>query len=304
VSSILVVGSLAYDSIQTPYGKVEKTLGGSANYFSVAASLLSSVKIVGVDGSDYSIEHTQLLESRGVDLSGMTRASGKTFHWEGSYEGDMNEAKTLKTDLNVLEKFDPIIPSSYHDCEYIFLANIDPDLQIKVMDQIKKPLFVGSDTMNLWINIKKPSLLTLLTRVHLLLLNEGEAKLLTGAVNGIDAAKRILEYGPKYVVIKRGEYGFVLAGPDGFFILPAVPISNVIDPTGAGDSFAGGFFGYLAHRSIDNINIDALKWACIYGTVMASFTVQGFGLSSLTQVTKLTLDDRLKLFELVTKHPI
>jgi sugar/nucleoside kinase (ribokinase family) len=303
MGSILVVGSLAYDSIQTPFGRVDRTLGGSANYFSMAASLLAPVKVVGVVGEDYSNEDFELLKSRGVDLSGMTKATGKTFHWEGYYEGDMNEAKTLKTDLNVLENFNPLLPVNYKDCEYVFLANIDPDLQIKVMEQVEKPILVGSDTMNLWINIKKPSLLNLLKKVQLLLLNEGEAKLLTGSSNGIEAAKRVLELGPKYVVIKRGEYGFVMAGPDGFFMLPATPIADVIDPTGAGDSFAGGFFGYLAHRTNNEINMDALKWACIYGTVMASFTVQGFGLSALSKVRKVNLEERLRLFEAVTKHP-
>lgn len=304
MKSILVVGSLAYDSIQTPYGKVEKILGGSANYFSVAASLFAPVKVVGVVGEDYQSSDIELLKSRGVDLSGMTRAKGKTFHWEGFYEGDMSEAKTLRTDLNVFESFDPCLPQSYQESEYVFLANIDPDLQIKVMGQVSKSILIGSDTMNLWINIKKTSLLNLIKKVPLLLLNEGEAKLLTESNNAIEAAKRVLELGPRFVVIKRGEYGFVMAGPDGFFMLPAVPICNVVDPTGAGDTFAGGFFGYLASRSDREINTEVLKWACIYGSVMASFTVQGFGLSSLSEVKKANLEERLRLFESVTKHPV
>jgi sugar/nucleoside kinase (ribokinase family) len=169
---------------------------------------------------------------------------------------------------------------------------------------VKKSVFIGSDTMNLWINIKKPSLLSLFKRIQVLLLNEGEAKLLTGSSNGVEAAKRILELGPNYVVIKRGEYGFIMSGPDGFFMLPAVPISNVVDPTGAGDTFAGGFFGFLAQNSNSEINSEILKWACIYGSVMASFTVQGFGLGALSKVTKIDLEERLRLFESVTKHPV
>jgi sugar/nucleoside kinase (ribokinase family) len=304
MGSILVVGSLAYDSIKTPIGSVRRTLGGSANYFSIAASLLGKVKVVGVVGEDYQENDVKLLEDRGVDLSGMVRAEGKTFHWEGCYEGDMNEVKTLKTDLNVFENFDPLLPDSYRNSEYVFLANIDPDLQMKVLEQVRGSLFIGSDTMNLWIDIKRESLLKLLRRVNLLLLNEGEAELLTGSVNGIQAALKILEMGPKFVVIKRGEYGFVMAGPDGFFMLPAVPVSDVVDPTGAGDSFAGGFYGYLAQENLREISFERLKWACIYGSVMASFTVQGFGLSSLVQVTQEVLQQRLQFFEKVTRHPV
>ncbi len=300
---ILVVGSLAYDSIQTPFGKVEKTLGGSANYFSVAASLLSPVRVVGVVGEDYNQTDIDLLAKRGVDLSGMTKAHGKTFHWSGFYEGDMNEAKTLKTDLNVFESFNPVLPTLYQNSEFVFLANIDPDLQIKVLEQVKNPKFVASDTMNLWINIKKPSLLNLLKKLPAVLLNEGEAKLLTGCSNAISASKEILKMGPKYVVVKRGEYGFVLAGPDGFFMLPAVPIADVVDPTGAGDTFAGGFYGYLSSLTNFELNTINLKWACIYGSVLASFTVEGFGLTKLSQITKDDMIQRLRFFEQSTKHP-
>lgn len=303
MKNILVVGSLAYDSIETPRGKVEKTLGGSANYFSVAASLFAPVRVVGVVGEDYADSDLALLNNRNVDTAGMTKAPGKTFHWEGAYEGDMNEAKTLKTELNVFEHFNPKLPESYRSSEFVFLANIHPALQAQVLEQVKTPLFVGSDTMNLWINHFREDLLKVLARVNTLLINEGEAKLLTGAANAIAAASMILQMGPKYVVIKRGEYGFLMFGPEGYFMLPAVPVSDVVDPTGAGDTFAGGFFGYLAGKSKGEINTQTLKWACIYGSVMASFTVQGFGLTALSKVSQQDLATRLSLFEQATKHP-
>lgn len=303
MKNILVVGSLAYDSIETPRGKVEKTLGGSANYFSVAASLFAPVRVVGVVGEDYADSDLAILKERNVDTTGMIRAKGKTFHWEGSYEGDMNEAKTLKTELNVFEHFNPELPESYKSSDYVFLANIHPQLQTQVLNQVRSPLFVGSDTMNLWINMCRADLANVLSRVHTLLINEGEAKLLTGTPNAIAAAASILQMGPKYVVIKRGEYGFLMFGPEGYFMLPAVPISDVVDPTGAGDTFAGGFYGYLAGLSGSQFTTQDLKWACIYGSVMASFTVQGFGLSSLTKVTKQDVETRLGLFERATKHP-
>lgn len=303
-SHIVVVGSLAYDSIETPRGKVEKTLGGSANYFSVAASLFAPVRVVGVVGEDYAASDLAMLKKRNIDTSGMIMAKGKTFHWEGAYENDMNEAKTLKTDLNVFEHFNPELPENYRSSEFVFLANIHPQLQMRVLDQVQNPLFVASDTMNLWINTSRVDLVKVLGRVHTLLINEGEAKLLTGAPNAIAAAASILQLGPKFVVIKRGEYGFLMYGPEGYFMLPAVPVSDVIDPTGAGDTFAGGFFGYLASKGRPNFSASDLKWACIFGSVMASFAVQGFGLSSLLKVTNQDVETRLSLFEKATKHPV
>jgi sugar/nucleoside kinase (ribokinase family) len=303
MKTILVVGSLAYDSIETPRGKVDKTLGGSANYFSVAAALFAPVRVVGVVGEDYAESDLALLRDRKVDTAGMVKSKGKTFHWEGCYEGDMNEAKTLKTELNVFEHFNPELPENYRSSEFIFLANIHPQLQMRVLEQVKSPLFIGSDTMNLWINNCRGDLLKVLARVNTLLINEGEARLLTGASNAIAAAAMILQMGPKFVVIKRGEYGFLMFGPEGYFMLPAVPISDVVDPTGAGDTFAGGFFGYLAGRSNGGLTTQDLKWACIHGSVMASFTVQGFGLSALANVNKQDLETRLNLFEQATKHP-
>lgn len=292
MSQILVVGSLAYDSIQTPAGKAPKTLGGSANYFSLAASLLSKVRVVGVVGEDYSPEDYQLLEKRNVDLSGLEKVKGKTFHWEGFYEGTLNEAKTLKTELNVFEHFNPKLPDSFKDSQFVFLANIAPELQMQVLSQVKNPKFVGMDTMNFWISSKKPALVEVLKKVNVILINEGESQMLTGASNAISAAVEIAKMGPEAVVIKRGEYGFVLYHREqGFFALPAMTIKEVIDPTGAGDTFAGGFFGTLAAMD-RRPSFEDMKKACVVGTLMASFTIQDFGVKSLAKLTLADLKSR------------
>ncbi|MFP5519822.1 MAG: PfkB family carbohydrate kinase [Bdellovibrionia bacterium] len=302
MSEILVVGSLAYDSISTPSGKVSKALGGSANYFSLAASLFAKVKVVGVVGEDYSQSDRELLTKRGVDISGLTEAPGKTFHWEGSYEGDLNEAKTLKTELNVFEHFNPILPESYKNSQVVFLANIAPELQLQVLEQVAAPQFVGMDTMNLWINIKKEELKKVIAKVNMVLINEGEAKLLTSASNAISAAPLIAAMGPEVVIIKRGEYGFAMyTKQSGYFILPAMPIANVVDPTGAGDSFAGGVFGYLAALN-RKPEVSDIKKACIYGSVLASFTIQEFSVKALTDLTLLKLEERLKQYHHVIAH--
>jgi len=292
VSEILVVGSLAYDSIQTPSGRAERALGGSANYFSLAASLFAPVRVVGVVGEDYETKNIELLKSRKIDTSGMSIVKGKTFHWEGAYEGDMNEAITKKTELNVFEHFDPTLPEHYRDSEFVFLANISPDLQLKVLSQCKNPKFVGMDTMNFWISSKLNDLKAVLKKVDVVLINEGEAMMLTGAANGIEAAKKVVAMGPKALVVKRGEYGFALYTQDqGFFILPAFPIEKVIDPTGAGDTFAGGFFGYLASLGRVPTTQD-LRTACIRGSILASFTIQDFSVNGLTQVSIGALETR------------
>lgn len=301
MSSLLVVGSLAYDSIKTPAGEVNQTLGGSANYFSLAASLFSKVKVVGVVGEDYRREDRAVLEERGVDLDGVQIKPGKTFHWKGQYEGDMSEAQTLATELNVFEHFSPDLPTTYKATPFVFLANIDPVLQIKVLDQIQSPKLVGSDTMNYWIQSKREDLEKVIKRIDVLLINEGEAKSLTQEKNAIGAAKKILTMGPKAVVVKRGEYGFVLYSSDGYFILPAFPVSTVKDPTGAGDSFAGAFFGYLAQEN-KGFDIPLLKRACLFGCMVASFTVEDFGIQRLKKVTvdevKKRYDSFLKVIAL------
>jgi sugar/nucleoside kinase (ribokinase family) len=296
MSEILVVGSLAYDSIQTPSGKVDRALGGSANYFSLAASLFSRVRVVGVVGEDYEKKDFELLNSRNVDTSGMTIQKGKTFHWSGYYEGDMNEAITRATDLNVFEHFNPHLPEHYRDSKFVFLANISPDLQVKVLEQVQKPMFVGMDTMNFWISSKLDDLKKVLKKVDVVLINEHESMMLTGAANAIEAAPKVCAMGPKALVIKRGEYGFVMYTQDqGYFILPAVPIEKVTDPTGAGDTFAGGFFGYLASLNRAPTVAD-LKMACMKGTVLASFTIQDFSVGALSKTTLRDLDQRLEKY--------
>lgn len=304
MSNILVVGSLAYDSISTPMGKVDRALGGSANYFSLSASLYSKVRVVGVVGDDYDAKDLAMLASRGVDTKGLQTKPGKTFHWTGKYEGDMNEAITLATDLNVFADFNPELPSEYRDSHYVFLANIDPILQARVLDQIQKPKLVGCDTMNFWINSKLSDLKKVLSRVDVLLINEGEADAISGQgnhqSNAIAAAAKILEMGPKAVVIKRGEYGFVLYSKEGYFILPAFPIAKVVDPTGAGDTFAGAFFGYLAKKN-NGYDLASIKEACIQGCLLASFTVEAFGVERLRALSWAEVEAREAAYHRVTR---
>ena len=300
MAEILVVGSLAYDSIKTPSGSVSRALGGSANYFSLAASLLAPVRVVGVVGDDYDDKDYNMLKDRKVDLSGLEKVKGKTFHWEGFYEGDMNEAKTLKTELNVFEHFNPKLPTHFADSKFVFLANISPDLQLKVLEQVKAPYFVGMDTMNFWISSKKEDLLKVLRKVDVVLINETEAEMLTGEKNAIAAAPIITQMGPQAVVIKRGEYGFAMYSKEqGYFMLSAMPTPNVIDPTGAGDTFAGGFFGHLASLKRKPTVVD-LKQACVVGTVLASFTIQDFSVKSLSQVTIGKMEERLSQYRKVS----
>ncbi len=293
MSEVLVVGSLAYDSVKTPSGKAEKSLGGSANYFSVAASLFSHVRVVGVVGEDYSEADKQILLNRKVDLTGLQTVPGKTFHWEGTYEQNLNEAVTLKTELNVFAHFNPTLPEAYRNSKFVFLANIDPTLQLQVLSQVEKPLFVGMDSMNFWINSKQEELKNVLKKVDIVFINETEAKMLTQTSNTIRAIKNIAALGPQYVVLKKGEYGSTLYSAEhGFYQVPALPIETVIDPTGAGDSFAGGFFGTLSSHN-RTPTWENLKLATLAGTVMSSQTIQDFSLNALTKVQKSVFDSQL-----------
>ena len=285
MSEVLVVGSLAYDSVTTPSGKAEKSLGGSANYFSVSASLFAPVRVVGVVGSDYSDSDREILKKRNVDLDGMQVVQGKTFHWEGTYEQNLNEAVTLKTELNVFANFNPELPAKYKNSKYVFLANIDPVLQLQVLSQIENPLFVGMDSMNFWIMSKKSDLISVMKKVNIVFINETEAKMITGETNAITAIKKVADLGPQYVVVKRGEYGSTMySKADGFFQCPALPVEKVVDPTGAGDSFAGGFFGYLAKNVSEKPTWIDLKKATLAGTVMSSQTIQDFSLKALAKI--------------------
>lgn len=295
MQNILVVGSVGYDTITTPQGTKQNILGGSANYFSLAASLFARVRVVGVVGSDYRLEDRQVLEEREVDLRGLQQVPGQTFKWEGKYEKDMNEAITLATHLNVFENFHPAIPNEYRNSEVVFLANIDPVLQLQVLEQVKSPRLVAADTMNYWIRSKRKDLLEVLKRIDVLLVNEGELRLLTDNWNTIAAAKQVLQMGPKAVVIKRGEYGFVMFMEDRFFILPAYPVDTLVDPTGAGDTFAGGFLGHLAQLNRPFTRED-LKEACVHGCLLASFTVQDFGVEGIRRTRIPDLEARLQSY--------
>jgi sugar/nucleoside kinase (ribokinase family) len=299
MNEILVVGSLGYDTVATPAGRADNVLGGSANFFAFAASPFAPVRVVGVVGSDYQDADFGLLKKRGVDVDGLLVKPGKTFRWSGRYEGDMNEAITLKTELNVFQDFSPEIPERYVNTPYVFLGNIAPELQMEVLEQIKSPRVVGLDTMNYWIDSKPSQLLAALRKVDVALLNEKEAQKLTGESNTIKAIQSIAALGPKAVVVKRGEYGFVLHSEEQFFILPAYPVAKVVDPTGAGDCFAGGFFGYLAKDNAREMKFETLKRACMFGTVVASFAVENFSVRGLMDLSLAQIDERLESYRTV-----
>jgi len=298
--SILVVGSVAFDTLATPYGKREKILGGSATYFSLAASYFTKVRVVAVVGDDFTAEHEGVMKARGVDTTGIERAAGKTFHWGGEYGDNVNEAKTKFTDLNVFQNFRPQIPQAYGDTEYLFLANIDPKLQLEVRRQMPRVKMTGGDTMNLWINNSRPQLIETLKKVDILLINDGEAKLLASDTSLARAARKVLAMGPRALVIKHGEYGATIFFPDGVhpFRAPALPIEEVQDPTGAGDSFAGGFMGYIASQG--KLDRPVLTRAMFYGSVMGSFAVERFGTERLQQLTKDEIQQRFDLFRSLT----
>jgi sugar/nucleoside kinase (ribokinase family) len=292
LNEILVVGSVGYDSISTPKGRAENILGGSTNYFALSSSLYTRVNVVGVVGNDYQDSDIELLTKRGVDITGLQKVDGETFRWSGSYQGDMNEAKTLATHLNVLKDFKPTLPAAYKKSPIVFLANIDPVLQIEVLEQVDSPMLIGLDTMNYWIDSKLPALLDVIRKAQVITINEKEAQKLTGEENTMKAARALAAMGPKAVVIKRGEYGFVLFSEDRFFIAPSFPVETVVDPTGAGDSFAGGFFGFLS-KIKGTPTFRDLQEACVHGTVIASFTVEDFGVRSLLALDATKVERRL-----------
>ena len=277
--ALLAVGSVALDSLETPFGAREEVLGGSASYFSTCASFFGPTRVVAVVGDDFPEEHLRFLASRGIDLDGLVRQPGRTFRWKGRYEFDLNTAHTLDTQLNVFAEFRPELPSHYRDSEFVFLGNIDPDLQRDVLDQVRGPRFVACDTMNFWIASKRQSLLETLRRVDLLFVNDAEVRQLAEEHNVVKAARRILSFGPKAVVVKRGEYGSLFFSGEEVFATCAVPLASVFDPTGAGDSFAGGFMGYLARSG--RLDHGSMRRAIVLGSVLASFTVERFSLDRL-----------------------
>jgi pfkB family carbohydrate kinase len=305
--AITVVGSVAFDTVETPAGRIDRCLAGAATYFSLAASYFTDVRVIAVVGEDFTAKEEAVFAARGIDTRGVERAPGKSFFWQGSYLDNLNEAKTLQTDLNVFASFEPKIPEVYRDSEFLFLANIDPVLQKRVRDAMPNVKLVGGDTMNYWINDHRENLLKTLKGVDILLINDTETKLLAGTRNPVKAANDVLALGPKSLVVKHGEYGATaFFGPSSFasldshhpFRAPALPLAEVIDPTGAGDSFAGGFFGYIASQK--ELTPEVFKRAMFYGGVMGSFTVERFGTERLQQLTREEIEERFAIFRELT----
>lgn len=295
---IVVVGTVAFDTVETPFGRGENVLGGSATYFSTSASFFADVSLVAVVGEDFPAEHVQFLQSRNIDTAGLQRIPGRTFHWTGRYGYDLNEAQTLDTQLNVLTEFKPDLPAPYRAAEYLFLANIDPDLQLEVMAQVQRPKLVACDTMNFWISSKPEALREVLRKVDIVVINEGEARQFTGESNLIKAARAIIALGCKRLVVKRGEYGVLMFTADSVFAAPAYPLEEVFDPTGAGDTFAGGFMGYLANTG--DLSEDGIRQAIVFGSVMASFNVEDFSLERMKRLDYREIEARYKSFKSLT----
>ena len=296
--SLLVVGSVAMDSIFTPFGETADALGGSAVYFSVAGSLLHPVQVVGVVGSDYPVHELDALAARGIDWSGVEHAEGESFRWKGKYSYDLQSRETLETRLGVFARFQPKIPASFRSAEYVFLGNIDPELQLGVLTQVERPRLVVCDTMNYWIQGKKSALLELLARVDVLMVNDSEARELSSDWNIHRAGRWILRQGPSRVVIKQGEYGALLIEPKRTFYVPAFPLENVFDPTGAGDAFAGGFMAYLARSG--GVSEESIRRAMVIGATMGSYAVEQFGIRGFEQVTLAHVDARSRAFQDLT----
>ncbi len=291
--TLLAVGSMAIDSVKTPFGERQESIGGSATYFSVSASFFTKVSLVAVIGDDFPSTELEFLKSRDVDLSGVEKTEGKTFRWKGEYHEDMNVAHTLDTQLNVFENFKPEIPRTLKNIDYLFLANIDPDLQISVLEQIDSPKLVACDTMNFWIEGKNDSLMKIVSLIDILIINDAELCSLAEDKNLLTAAKKIRDLGPSTLVVKRGEFGAILFHKEEIFAVPAFPVKNVIDPTGAGDTFAGGFMGFLTLKGMSSNN---LRNAVIYGSVMASFNVQSLSFDRLRSLEKAEISERYQEF--------
>ena len=292
--SLLVVGSMAFDSVKTPFGERENAIGGSATYFSVSASYFADVCLVAVVGEDFPQSELDFLAGRSVDLAGLERRKGETFRWKGEYGYDLNTAHTLDTQLNVFQDFQPQVPDSFRESEYVFLANIDPELQASVLNQVSSPRLVACDTMNFWIEGKRDELVETIGMVDLVVINEGEVRELAGDSNILKASRKILEIGPKTLVVKQGEYGALLIQNDFVFSAPGLPLEEINDPTGAGDTFAGGFMGYLASKG--DLSRDGLRRAVIFGSVMASFNVESFSYDRLRTLTGEDIEGRYREF--------
>jgi len=297
--SILVVGSVALDSVKTPFGKRDVALGGSATFFSMAASFFSKVNIVATVGEDFPKRYISLFTKKGIGTEGLHAARGKTFRWKGWYDHDLNTAHTVYTHLNVFKDFEPKVPTDLKDSKYVFLANIDPDLQLNVLKQVSRPKLVACDSMNYWIQTKKRSLMRLLKHVDIFLLNDGEARLLTGEANLLKAAQQVLSYGPKAVVVKKGEHGVIYFSRSSHFISPAYLLETVRDPTGAGDTFAGGMIGYLS--TVKKIDNTAICRGIVYGSILASFTVEDFSVNRLAEISMRDIRGRYEHFKKITR---
>lgn len=297
--SLLVVGSVAFDSVATPFGQVDEVLGGSGTYFSTAASFFTEVRLVAVVGEDFPAQHRSFLESRKIDLTGLQTAPGATFRWKGKYGFDLNEAQTLETHLNVFSTFKPELPEAYRESDFVFLANIDPELQLEVLKQVRRPQLVACDTMNYWIEGKREALLRTLPYVDILIINEAETRQLAGEPNLLKAARAVLALGPKTLIVKRGEYGVLLVSEHTIFSAPAFPLESVYDPTGAGDTFAGGFMGYLA--ATRNLSEASVRKATVFGSVMASFVVEDFSLERMRSLVYEDIVERYRKVKLLTE---
>lgn len=302
--SVLVVGSIGLDTVKTPIAEQADLLGGSASYAAVSASFFTGVNLVGVVGEDFPKEHVAYFGTRKIDLSGLQIVPGKTFRWSGEYHWDLNTRTTRSVELNVFEHFTPVLPKTYVNTPFVLLANIAPKLQSHVLDQMERPRFVIADTMDLWINIAKDDLLALLKRVDMIILNDGEARELTKETSLVKAGSRIRELGPKYVAIKKGEHGCLLFGPNVFFSCGAYPLEDIHDPTGAGDTFAGGLAGYLASLDHGEITFEQLRKAVVYGSVLASYNVEAFSLERMRKLTYQDIEERYQMFKLMSHFEV